>query len=358
MNRFERSFAILLLLRDGRALSATELARRLDVSKRTIYRDIDTLCAAGVPLYAEAGRIGGFRLVEGYFLPPIALSVGEATSLLTGLALLERLRTKPFADQLETAKHKLLAVIPAHLRPMLSQMERIIGFEPIPHDIFHPERGESAANAATYEAAPGRMSEAQIITSFLQSIFDQQAVAFDYASPYAPEHTTYTLFPQGIVWDRDRWYLVGRRLNGDGKPRLWRTDRVLTLRHLSYPPHDQERFNAEALNVSAFNVEDLIGRKWLTGAIASWAENAPVKIRLTVTQAERLKRDWYYAHAHYEAITSGEPSNEVMMTFGEANQSFVFELLRWLGDGAELIAPEAWRKPFAEQLRFILARYE
>lgn len=344
MNRFERSFAILLLLRDGRALSAAELARRMDVSKRTIYRDVETLCAAGVPLYAEAGRSGGFRLVEGYFLPPIALSVGEATSLLTGLALLERLRTKPFADQLETARHKLLAVIPAHLRPMLSQMERIIGFEPIPHDIFHPERGESAANEAAYEAAAGRMSEAQIITDFLQSIFDQQVVAFDYASPYTPVHTTYTLIPQGIVWDRDHWYLVGLRLKGDAKPRLWRTDRVLTLR----------RAPSSSFNVEDFNVEDLLGRKWLTGAIASWAENAPVKIRMTPAQAERLKRDWYYGHAHYEQSASGD----VMVTFGEANPAFVFEVLRWLGIGAELIAPEAWRKPFADELRSILARYE
>lgn len=340
MNRFERSFAILLLLRDGHmAWSAAELARRLEVSKRTIYRDIETLSAAGVPVYAEAGRSGGFRLVEGYFLPPIALSVGEATSLLTGLALLDRLRVKPFAADLETAKRKLLAVVPTHLRQILTQTENIIGFEPIPYDIFHPERETPPETDVVYG-----QNEAQIITTFLQSIYDQQAVRFEYASPYVPVHTLYTLIPQGIVWDRDHWYLVGKRLDRDEKQRLWRADRVVSLMPIAHTLPAQP----------AFNVEDLLGRKWLTGAIASWAENALVKIQITPAQAERLKRDWYYGHAHYETL----PSGKMLMTFGEANQAFVFELLRWLGMGAELVAPEAWRETFADTLRAILRAYE
>src|SRR5690348_4216047 len=102
MNRFDRALAILLLLRSGKTLSAPELARRLEVSTRTIYRDIETLSTVGVPVYAETGREGGFRLLEGYFLPPIAFSVGEATSLITGLAMLERLRARPFATELDS----------------------------------------------------------------------------------------------------------------------------------------------------------------------------------------------------------------------------------------------------------------
>ncbi len=116
MNRFDRALAILLLLRSGRTWSAPELAERLGVSVRTIYRDIDTLDGVGVPIYAEAGREGGFRLVEGYFLPPVAFTTGEATSLLTGLALLERLHARPFAAELDTAAHKLLAAVPEPLR--------------------------------------------------------------------------------------------------------------------------------------------------------------------------------------------------------------------------------------------------
>jgi predicted DNA-binding transcriptional regulator YafY len=88
--------------------------------------------------------------------------------------------------------------------------------------------------------------------------------------------------------------------------------------------------------------------------MAEWASMSPVVIRMTRDQAERLKRDWYYAHAHFEEGAAGD----VVMTFGENNRTFVFELLRWLGAGAEIIAPQAWREAFVDDLRAIIAVYE
>src|SRR5260370_34031847 len=66
MNRFERALGILLHLRSGKEISASDLAQRLEVSRRTIYRDMDVLSTLGVPIYAERGHAGGFRLLEGY----------------------------------------------------------------------------------------------------------------------------------------------------------------------------------------------------------------------------------------------------------------------------------------------------
>src|SRR4051812_37129609 len=199
MNRFDRALALLLLLRSGKTLAAPELARRLEVSTRTIYRDMETLSGVGVPVYAEAGREGGFRLVEGYFLPPIAFTTGEVTSLLTGLALLERLRARPFAAELETAAQKLLAVVPDSLGKVLSQVQQVIGFEAIPEDIFHPERTH-AAN----QSEPDYQAEAQTLTVFLKCIFDQQAVNLTYNSPYSGTSDSVIAAPYGILWDRDR----------------------------------------------------------------------------------------------------------------------------------------------------------
>ena len=344
MNRFDRALAILLLLRSGRTLSAPDLARRLEVSTRTIYRDIETLSEVGVPVYAEAGRAGGFRLVEGYFLPPIAFTVGEATSLLTGLALLDRLRAKPFAAELETAAHKLLAVVPDSLRNVLSQAQRVIGFEAIPEDIFHPEPAQTTGTNAAVSSGDDYQAEAQAITIFLKCIFDQQAVEFAYHSPYGQARETPIVAPYGILWDRDRWYLIGRRLASSPEPRLWRADRVVTI-----APSPQHVACSEA-----FTTGHLLDRQWLDAAMAKWAEMAPVVIRMAHTQAERLKRDWYYAHAHFEDLSTGK----VLMTFGENNRAFVFELLGWLGPGAELIEPQAWRTAFADELRAMLISYE
>ncbi|HEX2619993.1 MAG TPA: WYL domain-containing protein [Phototrophicaceae bacterium] len=344
MNRFDRALAILLLLRSGKTFSAPDLAQRLEVSVRTIYRDIETLNEVGVPVYAETGRTGGFHLIEGYFLPPIAFTLGEATSLITGLALLDRLRSRPFAAELDTAAHKLLAVVPEAQRDVLSRLQRVIGFEAIPEDIFHPE---PAVNSDYDDQIAGRTN-----TVFLRCLFDQQVVSLVYRSPYISDSDntgsgdTQTVIPYGILWDRDHWYLVGRKLSSsDERPRLWRADRVLTI-----APHPQSIRSPDV-----FCADDLLGRQWLAEAMAKWAGMSPVVIRMTDAQAERLQHDWYYAHARFE--TSPGYPGQVLMTFGESDRKLVFEMLRWLGAGAELIEPQAWRDTFVAELQTMLMTY-
>lgn len=339
MNRFDRALAILLLLQGGTILSAAELARRLEVSKRTIYRDIDTLAAVGVPVYAEPGREGGFRLMEGYFVPPVAFSVGEATSLLIGLVLLDRLRVKPFANELETAQRKLLAAVPEHLQTVLAKARELIKFEALPKDVFHPEQELPNENTPLNELA-----ESQVITVFLQSLFEGRVVTLDYVSPYGQRPTSLQQAPCGLVWDRDHWYLVANRLDHEEAPRFWRADRVQAIAANSQPMPQ----------LPELDLDPLLGRQWLTQAMRQWANLSPVRIRLTAAQAGRLQQDWYYSHAQFKEV----PGGQVDIAFGESNQAFVCELLRWLGPGAELLEPEGWRAEFEQELKMMLGQYE
>jgi predicted DNA-binding transcriptional regulator YafY len=350
MDRFSRALGILLFLRVRKTVSASELARRFEVSTRTIYRDIAALSAVGVPIYAELGRTGGFRLLDGYFLPPVMLSIGEATSLLTGLAFLARLRAKPFTSELETAAHKLLATLPDHLRATLARAQPLIGFEPIPSDIFHPEPGDPTTlpdervRRGTASSSSDTIHEANVITTFLSCLFERHAAALTYRSPYRACQEAEVVAPYGVFWDRDRWYLVGRRLDQEEAPRLWRADRVLSIarqpQQIPVPP--------------TFDVTQLLGRMWLTEAMAHWMTNAPTVNRMSRAQAKRLKQDWYYGHARFD----DHESDEVVMTFGESDRRIVFALLRWLGPGAELLSPEAWRVAFTTEMRAMLAPYE
>lgn len=148
----------------------------------------------------------------------------------------------------------------------------------------------------------------------------------------------------GLFWDRNQWYLVGTRRDSDAGIRLWRADRVVSLSEASLalsPPQ-------------TFDIQDLLGHRWLRSAIEQWQHNAPVVLRLARAQAERLQRDWYYRHARFEESTG----NQVTMTFGEENQASVFELLRWLGPGAELIEPKAWRAQMKEELQHMVSIYD
>ena len=108
MNRLDRTLGLLLFLRGGRVVSAAELAARFEVSVRTVYRDIEVLSGLGVSITADMGRTGGFRLREGYFLPPVTLGAEEAVSLLLGLILMRRLRVTPFPKEADFAERKLL----------------------------------------------------------------------------------------------------------------------------------------------------------------------------------------------------------------------------------------------------------
>ncbi len=106
MQRFDRTLGILLFLRSKPSVSAAALARQFDVSTRTIYHDLETLSALGVPLYAERGRQGGVRLLPGYFLPPLMFTRSEAIALLLGLTLQKSLQ---YASPYRTNESSVLA---------------------------------------------------------------------------------------------------------------------------------------------------------------------------------------------------------------------------------------------------------
>jgi predicted DNA-binding transcriptional regulator YafY len=109
--RADRLLSILLLLQTHRQLTARDLAQRLEVSDRTIYRDMDALCVAGIPIYAERGQGGGWFLAEDYRMQMPSLSPGElqALALVKPQRLLEDLGLQQLA---ETALTKLVAALP------------------------------------------------------------------------------------------------------------------------------------------------------------------------------------------------------------------------------------------------------
>jgi predicted DNA-binding transcriptional regulator YafY len=263
-------------------------------------------------------------------------SVGEAVSLLLGLTLLRRLRARPFAAELEVSEQKLLAAVPDQLRVALAQAQQIIGFERLPADIFHPERPEPEPSAASAD-------EGAIISVFMRAILDRKTVALDYRSPYSDGAERMIATPQGLLWDRDRWYLVGQRSGRSEQTRLWRADRVLAI--AAHTPATE--------HTPSFDVNALLDHKWLRPAMERWREESPVAIRLTRQQAERLQQDWYYRHALFEELAG----DEMLMTFGEDDRAIVLELLRWLGPGAELIAPAAWRAALRAELSAMLRVY-
>ncbi len=117
MRRADRLFRIILLLGRGKIVTDAELAARLDVSRRTVYRDIRDLSLTGVPIEGEAGV--GFRLSTGYQIPPLMFTSDEIQALVLGARLVQSCAD----DGLNAAADRLLAkvdaVLPARLKPRL-----------------------------------------------------------------------------------------------------------------------------------------------------------------------------------------------------------------------------------------------
>jgi predicted DNA-binding transcriptional regulator YafY len=121
VNRTDRLYALVEELRAvaPRPRSASWLARRFEVSVRTIERDLDALRESGVPIWAEPGRTGGYALDRDRTLPPLALTPGEALSIVVALRSAEG---SPFARAARSAAQKVLATLPADVRRTEEQL--------------------------------------------------------------------------------------------------------------------------------------------------------------------------------------------------------------------------------------------
>ncbi|MEL7212436.1 MAG: YafY family protein [Pseudomonadota bacterium] len=114
MRRADRLFQIVQYLRGGRLTTAAQLSEKLEVSERTIYRDIADLQSTGVPIDGEAGV--GYVMAEGYDIPPLMFTASEITALVAGARLIRAWGGSEMAAAAEEALIKVDAVLPAEAR--------------------------------------------------------------------------------------------------------------------------------------------------------------------------------------------------------------------------------------------------
>lgn len=208
MNRTDRLYALVEELRAvaPRSRSASELARRFEVSVRTVERDLSALQQAGVPIYATTGRRGGYALDASRTLPPVNFTPAEATAVAVALA---RPGVTPLAQAARTALQKLLAAMGSDGADQARALARRV------HVLTPPASGMPV---------PAGME---------QAVVDRRVVEVDYEDKSGAV-TCRRIEPMGFVGVEDRWYLVGWcRLRED--QRVFRVDRFKRVRVLDEP---------------------------------------------------------------------------------------------------------------------------
>jgi len=124
MRRADRLFQIVQNLHHERVITAHALAENLEVSERTIYRDMQDLSLSGVPITGEAGQ--GYRLLRGFQLPPLMFNEEEIEALLLGARMVRAWTDKGLAKAAHQALQKIEHVIPEKLKPLLERNEMIV----------------------------------------------------------------------------------------------------------------------------------------------------------------------------------------------------------------------------------------
>lgn len=133
MRRTERLFAIAEYMRSRRTgVTAEQLAERFQVTVRTIYRDMDALRSAALPVGAERGRGGGYALDRHYNLPPVNFTAREAALLVALAKYAGDMRLLPFTDTLEAAANKVRAALSASAQRELLTRLRELQFLGVP----------------------------------------------------------------------------------------------------------------------------------------------------------------------------------------------------------------------------------
>jgi predicted DNA-binding transcriptional regulator YafY len=217
--RADRLVAIVLLLQVHGQLTAPDLAERLEVSERTVRRDLDSLCVAGVPLYAQRGRGGGWALLGGHRIDLTGLTADEVEALSMVTSPGNLAGAGAVGAEVEAAMRKVLAALPEPLRLRVAAARKAVLVDPTGW-------GRTAEPSAHLDALRA-------------AVLGGEQVDVRYAPPGRPAEDR-RLHPLGLVCKRGVWYLVAVAPAG---LRTYRLSRVQAVTTTGLPAERPEGFD-------------------------------------------------------------------------------------------------------------------
>ncbi len=307
VKRFDRIVAILVQLQSKRIVRAQELADRFEVSLRTVYRDIRTLEASGVPIISEPGL--GYSIMEGYRLPPVMFTREEAGSFVAAEKLMQKFTDKSLGAYYESAMFKLKSVLRGREKDWVEALESQVSMVP----------GQELFNEGVPDA----------LEILFESIAEKKQVFLRYGSLREETPSERRLEPVGLFHENGHWYILAYcHLRSDY--RQFRTDRIHRIERTPLDFVKQHR-----------SLDELRERK---------DEGPRTKIRILVdpSVAKYIKSGRKY----YGFVSERPMGNWVEMTFmcRESEHGFV----RWylmFADCAKILEPESIKRQLADILK-------
>jgi predicted DNA-binding transcriptional regulator YafY len=315
--RADRLLSLLMLLQSRGSLKARELAKELEVSERTIYRDIDALGAAGVPIYGEPGPEGGYALVDSYRTNLTGLTEGEVRALFM-LSIPAPLMDLGVSQELRAALLKLSAALPAARRGDEERVRQRFYID----STWWRQREEPVPHLGTIH----------------QAVWQDLKLYITYHPPYANQIRR-LVAPYGLVAKAGVWHLVYAR-NG--------SVRVFPVSDLADVQLSDESFERPAdFDLATF------WEAWCVGYEA-WFTTFSARVRVAPAFIPALPR-YFGSQIHARLAEAGPPDFEGWIELTLSFESFAAarERILGFGRGVEVLQPLPLRRSildFAEQI--------
>lgn len=307
----DRLVSILLLLQSAERRTARDLAERLEVSERTIYRDVDALSASGIPIYTERGADGGIALSEGYRKAILHIGEDEIRALfMGGTAVMADLG---LAANLDGALEKL--------RGGLSDQQRAAA-EKARGRIHIDQRRWNQSDPPTEKLALLR-----------RAVWDDRRIELNYEDR-ARTVTTRCADPYGLVSKAGVWYIIAKTPDGF---RSFRVDRIREVRELD------ERFVRDA----GFDLDE----HWRSSTARMMAEQARFEV---IVRVEPDSLDMVSSYWPAEPVSESDPH---VMRMQFSNEGMAIRSLLSLGDEVLLLEPMELAHAICERAKRLLERY-
>lgn len=315
MNKTERQLAITLELQRNKVMRAEDLAARFETSVRTIYRDIQALSEAGVPIAGAPGQ--GYSLMEGYFLPPVGFEAKEAVALLMGIDFTEQRLDQDYVNAAIAARRKIEAILPEAVR------------------------GESVRVRETMkllhigEPVTGR-KEKGYLAQVRKAILERRKLSFAYLKKLpgadGSRSSSRKVCPYGLTLVQGNWVLVAScELRGGIRHfRLSRMNELALLEEHFSMPH--------GFNLNDYRPPD--------------DRHVKVLLRANLDIADKIAET-----AGFYIENTEEREQELFVTFRVRQMEELLPLVLSWGGAVEVLEPDSFRSRLRREAEQIMKRY-
>lgn len=302
MSKNDNMLAILWMLNSGEKITAKQIAEKLEINIRTVYRYIDSLCASGVPIISDTGHNGGYSLLNNFFRAPLIFDIDEQKALLHA-AVFAKEAGYPFSEVLSRATEKLKMYSNREQESILNR--HLAGFEVINRDI-----------------AP---SVKTTLEELERAVANEYSVEIGYRTSHEEQPRPRVIDPYGMLYWNNKWYTIGF-CHLRNEIRSFRVERIMQIKQTQMMFKRPEAFSAKE-----FFLQNLLP------SLAGKDEVIALIIRGRSEALDDLCIHWFLGH-HLKERTSNQA---VFLLDERVIHAYVPYFLLSYGKAIQVIEPQS-----------------